>query len=182
MPYVPQSVAPQATGVPYVPHSVDAQVEQELLESGALDGIISLSPTGEPDLDPELGSALDRKEWVHICGDISDLAGANRVPDPLIPTLTIALALALAIAIAIVLALTLALTLAFTLLPNPSPSLAGAKRVGGRTVWLNLQALSFALRKYHHHGSGSTYDLPHSPWLYLPWHTCLCTCTCACTC
>ena len=123
-------------------HSVAPQVEQELLESGALDGIISLSPTGEPDLDPELGSALDRKEWVHICGDISDLAGAKRLPDPLIPPLTIALALAIAIAIAIVLALTLALTLAFTLLPNPSPSLAGAKRVGGRTVWLNLQALS----------------------------------------
>ena len=60
------------------------QVEQELLESGALDGIIRLSPTGEPDLDPELGSALDRKEWVHICGDISDMAGAKRAGGTLI--------------------------------------------------------------------------------------------------
>ena len=70
--------------MPCVPHSVAHQVEQELLESGALDGIISLSPTGEPDLDPELGSALDRKEWVHICGDISDMAGAKRAGGTLI--------------------------------------------------------------------------------------------------
>ena len=68
----------------------DANAEDELLESGALDGIISLSPTGEPVVSPELSSALVTKEWVHICGDISDLAGA--------------------------------------------------KRVGGRTIWLNLQA------------------------------------------
>ena len=67
---------------PYSPHRPAPQVEQELLESGALDGIISLSPTGEPDLNRELGSALDRKEWVHICRDISDLAGAKRVPHP----------------------------------------------------------------------------------------------------
>ena len=73
-----------ASSVPCVPHSVAHQVEQELLESGALDGIISLSPTGEPDLDPELGSALDRKEWVHICGDISDMAGAKRAGGTLI--------------------------------------------------------------------------------------------------
>ena len=63
-------------------HRPAPQVEQELLESGALDGIISLSPTGEPDLNRELGSALDRKEWVHICRDLSDLAGAKRVPHP----------------------------------------------------------------------------------------------------
>ena len=84
----------RAVGVTHlaaVPQSdADAMVEQELLESGALDGIISLSLTGEPLVNVELGAALDRKEWVHICGDISDLAGA--------------------------------------------------KRVGGRTVWLNLQA------------------------------------------
>ena len=65
---------------PYSPHRPAPQVEQELLESGALDGIISLSPTGEPEINRELGSALDRKEWVHICRDISDLAGAKRVP------------------------------------------------------------------------------------------------------
>ena len=84
----------RAVGVTHlaaVPQSdADAMVEQELLESGALDGIISLSLTGEPLVNVELGAALDRKEWVHICGDISDLAGA--------------------------------------------------KRVGGRTIWLNLQA------------------------------------------
>ena len=70
---------------PYSPHRLAPQVEQELLESGALDGIISLSPTGEPEINRELGSALDRKEWVHICRDISDLAGAKRVPHPTLP-------------------------------------------------------------------------------------------------
>eukprot|EP00964_Phaeocystis_antarctica_P063894 scaffold38380_cov58-Phaeocystis_antarctica.AAC.1 len=84
----------RAVGVTHlaaVPQSdADATVEQELLESGALDGIINLTPSGEPLVNVELGAALDRKEWVHICGDISDLAGA--------------------------------------------------KRVGGRTVWLNLKA------------------------------------------
>ena len=89
---------------PYSPHRPAPQVEQELLESGALDGIISLSPTGEPEINRELGSALDRKEWVHICRDISDLAGAKRVPHPTLPLplqvprgfLALALALALA--------------------------------------------------------------------------------------
>ena len=70
----------QLVRCPYSPHRPAPQVEQELLESGALDGIISLSPTGEPEINRELGSALDRKEWVHICRDISDLAGAKRVP------------------------------------------------------------------------------------------------------
>lgn len=56
----------------------DAKSEQELLESGALDEMISLSPTGEPIVSPELDSALLTQEWVHICGDVSDLAGAKR--------------------------------------------------------------------------------------------------------
>ena len=93
----------RAVGVTHlaaVPRSdADATVEQELLESGALDGIISLTPTGEPLVNVELGAALDRKEWVHICGDISDLAGAKRVHGTLTLTLTLTLTTAIAIAL-----------------------------------------------------------------------------------
>ena len=54
-------------------------IDADLLASGNLDALLGVTATGEPTASPEIVTAVGEEQWVHVCTNVKELAGAKRV-------------------------------------------------------------------------------------------------------